>query len=284
MQIEHVDDMGCFIMNKSAIYDFPYCISYSYPEIKRVNTEDVEFYFMESEKLVVSKIENFTSFNGGTITNKYMRFSYVSELSKVIGRPFEETFAFYSEKSPLKFVYVPNHTSKGVITAKNYCSKEENLLISSGALSGCTTCSLYLKELNIIYYFHVGGAQVVYPQSQKNTDLFNAIAKVLNMDEIEKSQLSDTQLLERLYRLLTSSVNKTQINIYISSKEGDKNKNGSLSWKNANTNINISYYKKGAQMLITLSKDKIYSVHYYSHNDHNDPYKETKRKNYIILP
>ncbi|MDE6787878.1 MAG: hypothetical protein K2J47_00970 [Ruminococcus sp.] len=52
----------------------------------------------------------------------------------------------------------------------------QNVLISSSQLSGCTVCVLFFKTKNKLCFYHVGGNQTVgYTQGEKNINLLGAI-------------------------------------------------------------------------------------------------------------
>lgn len=79
-------------------------------------------------------------------------------------------------KELLDYFMVTNSLLPGIIRLK-LCRKllENNVLISSSQLTGCTACALHLRKKDIILFYHVGGNGVTYSTEAKNRDLLNAI-------------------------------------------------------------------------------------------------------------
>lgn len=243
---------------------------------------DIKVEYIRVENINIKSSE----FMGGIANNQKIEF-YRHPFLK---HENDEIIAKYYNKykTPLIYMYVPNYSKRGVSIATVDGSKNENHLISSGQLSGCTVCSLYMKEINSIYFFHVGKSNSVdknpYTQDQKNVDLYNAIAFTVKKGNINMNQLTDEQLLDNLCILLNEIQGKVQINIFIRKEENNQCHLNceSASLKTNNSNIYLRYYTNYAQMLATMCINKLYSVHYYVANNIGVPYDEVKRKNYKI--
>ncbi len=272
-----VVDLKELIYNRKKCYDL-YMIRGSEPECQ-INLVNDMFYYLPTGHEMVQSIEENNNFLGGIVKGNYIKFNYQKRI-----------FAEYKYGKALNYIYLPNHFRRGVAIAKISSSKNENFLISSGQLSGCTVCSMYVKEFNRIYFFHVGKAYSIdnqdYPQNLKNIDLYNSIAIAVDEDIINVQLLTDEQLLYNLYKLLNTIDYTIQINIFIRADDDNIHSLNckSISLKTINSGIYLRYYNSHAQMLTTMCKNQLYSVHYFVLSEYDKPYHEIKRKNYIIQP
>lgn len=136
------------------------------------------------------------------VSDKKVKF-YSNQVIKTIGS--DRTVisvcptGIYNGGKQLEYAYVSNSKEKGTII-KKIKSDGRQIFVSSGALSGCTACNMCIPELNIGYFFHVGGSRVTnYSASNKNRDLFNAILYALTLEYSETNQrLLSEQDAERL--------------------------------------------------------------------------------------
>ncbi len=123
--------------------------------------------------------ENKVLFYSNPITKK-------KKEEKIVG--LVQPTGIYNDGKLLEYAYVSNSLEKGTVI-KKIKSDGRKIFVSSGALSGCTACNIYIPELDIGYFFHVGGCLAAnYTVLNKNQDLFNAILYALTLTYSETNQ------------------------------------------------------------------------------------------------
>ncbi|MDE6519195.1 MAG: hypothetical protein K2K91_01885, partial [Ruminococcus sp.] len=171
----------------------------------------------------------------------------------------------------LMFCRVPNSLNRGTFGLKY--SNVENFLITSGGLSGCTVCSVFLPESKEIYFFHTGKSSSVckfeYTQQMKNADLYRSILISLEsqIDSQIFEKISDEDLFSKLSFLCSNYAQKIVIDIYISdaSAKASHSKvhvnDEVIKRKGDKYSLTLRYYKVRANLFVS-KYNKLYSVHY----------------------
>ena len=254
------------------------------PKLNKTN----DFFYCPTGQLAFKRINTIPAtkdnleevYNYGSITSKNIRF--LKNLTQI---------GTYNNESSLLFCRVPNSVHQGVVCTSQQTN--DNLLITSGALSGCTACSLYIPYRNIIAFFHVGwtksyneSSNEFYTQEKKNADLYRSIKLFLNPRDTHygEKQLSDDELIIKLQELL-ANFNYVYIHIYIKSREDVQNFNKAQAFLiNNGTNCIIRRYYNSGNMYVSKCGN-LYSVHFMEIKQQDEIiYSTIARYNVIITP
>lgn len=218
----------------------------------------------------------------GSIKSKSIAFSSSSN----------EKIGFYSDDNvPLMFCRVPNSICRGVF-GLSYSNEEDiNFLITSGGLSGCTACAVYLPESKKIYFFHAGrtyNKNYKYNQMTKNADLCRSVLQFVSNDSSNSSQIpleiNDENMFSILSEICANHAEKCIIDVYTSNELAilDKSKiytdDEIVQRKGKNYSLILRYYTNGANLFVS-KYEGLYSVHYMIKND-SAKFDLYKRDNY----
>ncbi len=267
-------DIQYWISNDRNVLLYSYDILSTKPDL--VKTDD--FFYCKSETLDFKRVNTIQNevFNYGAIYANKIEFH---KCQKFIG--------LYNDDSPLLFCRVPNSIHRGVVCT---CQKiNGNFLITSGALSGCTACSVYIPDLNKIAFFHVGrnklyekreGIKTEYTQETKNADLYRSIKLLLNprAKHYGETQLRDDELIIKLKELL-ANFSYAYIHIYIQGNSQNVAERHTYSIDEVKKCIILRYYKAGDMHVSKF--DNLFSVHFMEKTNLNT-YNTIDRYNLII--
>lgn len=188
----------------------------------------------------------------------------------VLKKQYTTDFAVYMSDTLLDYYLITNSHYPGIVVGETTINNN-NILMETGLLSGCTACSLYLPDEYKIYLFHVGknrDSKCEYSQKEKNAELLNVIAKKLNISIVECREKMDHELIANLFFMIDQMKTRAYINIFISKQSA---KDSALwsddtpkTFQNAKCKVMLDYYDGNADFLISLCKEQqdLFSVHY----------------------
>lgn len=240
----------------------------------KLSTSHGDFWYLKSGTSSCSTCEGNVN-QYGTINNSYV---------KLIDST-QNTFGLYDDdEKKLSYSYVPNSLCNGIVCLSKRITNNVDILISSGRLSGCMVCSLYLPDANELYFMHIGKnadhCNAEYTQQQKNADLFRCINLLLfPKEEIDVINMSDDDLNAKLLEKLSLYSQRAFIHIYISAlsaNHGERIIDGIPKAEGRSTNRNLAqpyklttqngsvftkYYPFFAELLISQCEG-LYSVYF----------------------
>lgn len=248
---------------------------YTQPPL-RVYT-DTEFFFIPTgmtDKIINERPQGYGAIKGDSLT--FLSFQ-------------KEKMGVYDDEHPLMFCRVPNSINRGVF---GLCySDAEQFLVTSGGLSGCTACSMFLPDSNKFYLFHVGKSVVCemeYTQQMKNADLYRSVLICLGMQNDLRISIGidDEVLFAKLSDICSKYEEKIIINIYVSDASaanarsklvGDEK----IQRKGKGYSLTLRYYENKGNFFAS-KYDRLYSVHSMKANDRVE-YSSHKRDNYKFI-
>lgn len=254
---------------------------------------DQVFFGVSNPNIVQGNYE-FLPYNGNTLEYKrnLINCGSIKCNDLLVGKAPE--VGFYQQEESILYRIVPNSIERGVVCVCQ--STDERLLLTSGALSGCTACSVYLPYIETLYFFHVGKAMGhgKYNAGEKNRDLFNAIALNLNGEFfLERNLLTDTQLLDKLmyfifnldlFPIFIDIFSVIPYNSFKYNKEDPFGLKLDYSMENhyKSARINLYSYPLGGEFVVTKSEN-LYSTHYFYKCDSSPNINMHKKRNNVQM-